>query len=265
MIDCHVHSHCSGDCTASMLEMCRSAVANGIKIITFTEHIDFEPTDICYQRFDYDLYKNRIAEARCTFDGVLDIRCGIEVDYVARYSHRIRALLDCTEFDYVLGASHYVNGVILEDHDVYFPGKTAEEAYAPFLANVLAAVETGWFDTIAHIDLCKRYGVRYYGPFDWEPYHEVIERILRAVISRGMSLEINTSGLRQSPQDTYPSLDLLRLYASLGGELITIGSDAHTPAHVGAGIASTLGKIRQIGFTAISTYSARSRIDVPIA
>ena len=264
MIDCHVHSDCSGDCSAPMLDMCAAAAERGLKIICFTEHIDFEPTDVCYAKFDHDLYKLRIDEARNAFDGVLDIRCGIEVDFVTRYQSEIGKLLGQTEFDYVLGASHYVDGVILEDHELYFPGKTAEEAYAPFFDNVLAAVETGWFDTLAHLDLCKRYGVRYHGPFDWSSYRGIIERILNAVISRGMSLEINTSGLRQSPEDTYPSRDLLRLYASLGGKLIALGSDAHKPEDVGAGIHAAIEVVRELGFTSASTYSARKRVDVPI-
>lgn len=264
MIDCHLHSDCSGDCSASMMEMCRAAADRGLTIICFTEHVDFEPTDVCYQKFDNDLYRRRIDEARSAFDGLLDIRCGIEVDFVTKYRDEIEDLLRRTEFDYVLGASHYVNGVILEDHDLYFPGKTAEEAYAPFFENALAAVETGWFDTLAHLDLCKRYGVRYYGSFDWTPYREVIERILTSVISRGMSLEINTSGLRQSPEDTYPSRGLLRLYASLGGKLITLGSDAHKPEHVGADIQTAIEVAKELGFASVSTYSARSRVAVPI-
>jgi len=264
VIDCHLHSDCSGDCTASMMDMCRAAVERGLKIICFTEHIDFEPTDVCYEQFDYDLYKSKIAEARGAFDGVLDIRCGIEVDFVTRYRSEIGEFLSRTEFDYVLGASHYVDGVILEDHELYFPGKTAEEAYAPFFENALAAVETGWFDTLAHLDLCKRYGVRYHGPFDWTPYREIIVRVLTAVISRGMSLEINTSGLRQSPEDMYPSRDLLRLYASLGGKLIALGSDAHKPEHVGAGMQTAIEVARELGFTSVSTYSARDRVAVSI-
>lgn len=264
MIDCHVHSHCSGDCAASMMDMCRSAVDNGVEIICFTEHVDFEPTDVCYQQFDYDLYKSRIDEARAAFSGMLDIRCGVEVDFVIRYSHLIRRLLDCTDFDYVLGASHYVNGTILEDHNAYFPGKTADEAYRPFLENVLAAVRTGWFDALAHLDLCKRHGVRYYGRFDWEPYQELIERILREVIDRQMALEINTSGLRQSPQDTYPSFELLRLYASLGGQVLAIGSDAHRPEDVGAGIQATTDSLKGLGFSRLTIYRGRKPSGLPI-
>ena len=262
MIDCHIHSNHSGDCVVPIIEVCRAAVSRGIKTICFTDHIDFEPTDTCFGAFDCDGYKTRIHEAQEVFKGVLEIRSGVEVDFQIKYRSQIEEFLRGKSFDYVLGAAHYVDSVILEDYDRYFPGKTAEEAYAPYFDITLAAVKTGWFDALAHLDLCKRYGVRYFGPFDWTPYRERIEQILRAVIDLDMALEINTSGLRQSPQDTYPSADILELYFSLGGRLITIGSDAHKTEDVGAGIADAYEKIKRIGFDSIVTFSNRQRITV---
>ena len=159
----------------------------------------------------------------------------------------------------MLGATHYVDGVILEDHECYFPGKSADEAYTPYFDNALATVETGWFDTLAHLDLCKRYGVRYFGRLDWAPYRERIEQILSAVIARDMAIEINTSGLRQSPEDTYPCRTILELYFSLGGRLITVGSDSHKVPDVGAGIDTALQLAREVGFDSVATFSGRQR------
>lgn len=264
MIDCHVHSDCSGDCKTPLLEMCRAAVANGVTTICFTEHIDFEPTDSCYQTFDYEHYNRCIEEARLAFGGLIDIRSAVEVDFQAKFAMEIKNLLDNTKFDYVLGAAHYVDGVILEDHQRYFAGKSADAAYLPYLENTLAAVESGWFDALAHLDLCKRYGVRYYGLFDWSRYSDLIERILVGVIEREMALEINTSGLRQSPGDTYPSAEIIQLYASLGGKLVTAGSDAHRPEHIGAGVDTAVSIARMTGFTGVATYKGRRLSLIPV-
>ena len=252
MIDSHVHTNNSGDCGTPMIEACRAAIDRGIADITFTDHVDFEPTDLCYGMFDYTLYKERIAEAREMFAGELTIHCGIEVDYTVAHQAEIEGFLRGKEFDYILGAAHYVDGLILEEHENYFPGKTLHEAYAPYFENALAAAKCGMFDALAHLDLCKRYGVLYFGPFCWTPHREIIERILNAVIGRGMALEINTSGLRQAPAETYPSRGILELYHRLGGQIVTIGSDAHTPDDIGAGVAEAAKMAQKIGLTQIS-------------
>jgi histidinol-phosphatase (PHP family) len=265
VIDYHVHSDCSGDCSAPMLDVCRAATGRGIETICFTEHIDFEPTDLCYGTFDYAGYKSRIAEAQEAFAGVLDIRCGVEVDFAGRHRAQIEDFLAEKEFDYVLGATHYVGRVILEDHERYFPGKSAQEAYTPFFDNTLETVQTGWFDTVAHLDLCKRYGVHYLGAFDWEPHRERIEQILREVIERDMALEINTSGLRQLPGETYPCRQILEGYYALGGRAITVGSDAHYVGDVGRGIPQALEMARDVGFEHVRVFKAREGTPVPIS
>ena len=133
-------------------------------------------------------------------------------------------------------------------HEV-FPGKdTPNEAYEPFFDNALAAAETGWFDALAHLDLCKRYGVLYFGEFDPTPFWERINRVLKTIIGNSMSLEINTSGLRQNPRACYPGEEILQRYCELGGKKITVGSDAHTSEDVGAGIRIRTGDGKQPGF-----------------
>ncbi len=265
MIDYHLHSDNSGDAVDTVMAMCRAAVDRGLTDICFTEHIDFEPTDSCYGAFDHARYTSEVEFAREACRGKLTIALGIEVDYQEQYHSRIRDFLDGKTFDYVLGASHYVDGVILEDHERYFPGRTAEQAYAPYFDNTLAAVETGWFDALAHLDLCKRYGVRYLGPFDETPYRERLDEILRAVVRRNMSLEVNTSGLRQSPNDTYPGVRILARHYELGGRNIIVGSDAHKTGDVGAGLAEALQMVGEAGFESIDTFRRRRRCKRNIA
>ena len=264
MIDYHVHSRHSGDCHTPLIEACRAAIARGIREICFTDHIDFEPTDCCYGTYDYDLATLEIEEARDRFGDSLSIGFGVEVDYQDRFRPEIERFLEDKNYDYVLGSSHYVGGIILEDHERYFPGKTADQAYRPYFDNTLSAVKTGLFDTLAHLDLCKRYGVRYFGPFDWTPYREQIEAILDTIINSGMSLEINTSGLRQSPRDTYPTRDILALYSRLGGRNITIGSDAHNVKDIGAGIGVALNIAHDVGFRNIRVYNRRQPKEISI-
>jgi len=159
-----------------------------------------------------------------------------------------------------VGAAHYVEGTLLENHHLYFPGKNEREAYVPYFENTIEAIETGWFDTIAHLDLCKRYGVRYFGQFDPAPFSDLISAALKGVVERGITLEINTSGLRQSPQDFYPCEQILQEFHRLGGNDITVGSDAHRADDVGSGVAEALALAKRAGFDWVSTYQNRNRV-----
>jgi histidinol-phosphatase (PHP family) len=250
VIDCHVHSRFSGDAHAGISDMCARAAELGLTEIVFTEHIDLDPHDEwANTAFDYKVWTEEIAAARESFAGRLLIRAGAEVDYQRRCRPTIERFLEDHRFDYVIGSVHYANGVILEDHKRYFPGKNARDAYAPYFEAAVSAAETGLFDALGHMDLCKRYGVLYYGPFAVDEFRSEVEEVLRAVIRQGMALEINTSGLRQAPKEAYPGVDALRLYKELGGTVVSIGSDSHKLEHLGMGLEEAMAMVEEVGLT----------------
>lgn len=252
-----MHSKWSGDSKADLFAMCKAAVSKGLKKICITEHLDFEPTDISYQALDYDCCLKEVEKARKALGDIIDIRFGVETDYQLRFKPKIVDFLKSHELDYVIGSAHYIDGILLENHEKYFPFHDEKTAYCSYFNNVLEAVESGLFDTLAHMDLCKRYGVLYYGPFEWKKYEEKIVEILKAVINKNMTLEINTSGLRQAPKDTYPTRKILELYKTLGGSKIIVGSDAHRESDVGSDIQAALKMACQTGFEDIDTYKCR--------
>ena len=105
-------------------------------------------------------------------------------------------------------------------------------------------------------NLVKRYGSAAYGPFEPAMFEDEIRAVLRAAVDSGVGLEINTSGLRQAPGEAYPGVAILRWYRELGGELLSIGSDAHHVEHLAAGIPAALDLARVAGFRAITTFAA---------
>lgn len=259
MIDYHLHTERSHDAAGSIIETCEAALRVGLGEICITEHLDFEPADACYGYFNYDLIKKDVDEAREKFAGRLVIRFGAEFDFIPKYLPQIQESATSMEFDYILGAVHWINETPLVSPDECFAGKTAIEAYTPYFETVLALVETGIFDSLAHLDVCKRHGTRYFGPFDYRPFSEIIDRILRGVIERDMCLEVNSSGLRRGSGETFPGRPILQRYFDLGGRLITIGSDSHNPENVGFGIDQAVDLIKEIGFNQISVFNNRVR------
>lgn len=253
MLDCHVHTVHSGDSTAVLRDMCAQAVEVGITEIVFTEHLDYSPYDASYEAFVYDDWIPEIAAARSEFAGRLSIRTGVEVDYQDKFRARIEDYLGSHEFDYILGSAHYVDGVIMEDHETYFAGKNVRDAYLPYFEALDQTVETGLFHAIAHIDLCKRHGTLYYGPFVLDDFLAEVSSVLRKVIEAGMMIEINTSGLRKAPKETHPALDTLQLYRELGGRRVVVGSDAHKVSDLGSGLTEGYDLANRAGLTALTS------------
>lgn len=85
-------------------------------------------------------------------------------------------------------------------------------------------------------------------PADLSPWGELLDEIFRLLADKGLALEINTSGLRGPIGQTSPDLPLIRRFRELGGEHITLGSDAHAPEDVAAGLDTAAQLAAQAGF-----------------
>ena len=137
--------------------------------------------------------------------------------------------------------------------------------FLPYLAQVELAVSTGWFDTIGHLDLPKRYAPKRHRSYDPLAYRERLLPIFRAMIERGVAFEINTSGLRQTPRASMPGPAIVRWYADEGGRSITTGTDSHAPQTIGAGLATTLDMLELCGIDTVASFRNRRPTPVPIA
>ncbi len=267
MFDYHHHSECSVDSTTLMADVCRAAIARGVTEVAFTEHMDFIPEERNTGYFDYDRYMREIDRARAEFAGRVAVLAGVEIDYCPDLEDEIARWLTGKEFDFVVGSVHYVRGEgnISEPRALdFFRGRTVEEAYSVYFDLVLRSARTGLWDSLGHIDLIKRYGVDHYGPFSPELFQPQIDAILRTVIETGMALEINTSGRWQSPEDFYPTRDIIARYRGLGGSRLTVGSDSHSDSHVGLGIADAYGMVRELGFHTVEQFRKRRSLSIEI-
>lgn len=264
MFDYHVHTHYSADCETPMRASCQAAIAAGISEIAFTDHIEHEPADESFGYYRYDAYLAELAQARDEFGDRLTILAGAEVDFNTGIASRVEAFLATHTYDFIIGSVHYGhNGEIIFPD--YFAGKSLDDVFLPYYEQIQAAAETGWFDTIGHLDLPKRYMPASHGPYDPERYRSSLQHIFTALIDRGTSFEINTSGLRQAPKASMPGPRIVAWYAEAGGELITTGTDSHVPGTIGTGLPETLEMLSLCGITSVSSFRRRQRSNVPIS
>lgn len=266
MFDYHVHSTYSVDCVVPMEDSCRAAIAAGVTEIAFTDHVDNEPADPGYGYYRPDDYLAEVDRVREQFAGELTVLRGAEVDFNERIVETVERFIGeyGAEYDFIIGSVHYGDAgeMIFSD---YFRERALDEVFLTYYDRIQAAVETGWFNTIGHLDLPKRYAPRTHRNYDPARYHERLLPIFDTMIARGVAFEINTSGLRQAPRTSMPGPAVVRWYADRGGSLITTGTDSHAAQTVGAGLAKTLDMLTLSGIENVASFRNRKPSLVPIA
>jgi histidinol-phosphatase (PHP family) len=143
-------------------------------------------------------------------------------------------------------------------------GRSLADIVAPYFDEVIGAARSRLFDTIGHMDFVKRYLVPHVMPADLAAAPELYEPALAAMIASGTALEVNASGLRQLPRETYPSAAIVARYRELGGRHVTIGSDAHRTEWFAYGLATAYRLAAHAGFEALAFRRGGDRVQVPI-
>ena len=265
--DQHLHSRHSIDSKADPVANCEQALAAGLGGLTFTEHYDMHPTERGTCQWDYDAIAATIEDLRRRFSPGLEVGFGIEVDYQGAQAEEILGYLERHSFDVVLLSVHWCGG-----RPLHLPrrwkGLTAADMRRDYLAELRGAAE--WcrelaaaghrpFDIVSHLDYVKRYLVDYWDTPLAAPAAEELDPILEAFIAAGVTPEINTAGLRRDEAEAYPAWEILERYRALGGELVSIGSDAHRSVDIGHGFPEVAERLRAIGFAGEAVFRARER------
>ena len=255
--DCHLHTQFSTDSEASMESMIEAAIQKGLRTVCFTEHLDYDyPPEDGKEVFLVDLpaYQEKLFELRERWRGKIEVLFGIELGMMPYLGERCEAVVRAWPFDFVIASSHLVDGRDPYDPS-FFEGVSEEEAYASYFRTVPANVGAfSSFHTYAHLDYIVRYGPHRNERYSYEKYREVLESALRVLIESGKALEVNTGGYRYGLGQPNPHLDVLRAYRALGGELITIGSDAHAPADVARAFPLLAELLPSLGFSHYAVF-----------
>ncbi|WP_309147204.1 histidinol-phosphatase HisJ family protein [Terrilactibacillus laevilacticus] len=251
--DYHHHTNNSFDSKATMKEVCEQAIEKGIHEVCFTEHFSVNPRASTYGHMNFDRYFNDIATCQKQYGDKLSIKKGIELCEPHLLRDQYKKELDGKYFDFILGSVHNIDNHKLREVIKREP----ETAYSHYFSEVFELVSYADIDVIAHFDLMKRYAHPILGYYRYEDHASMIEKILIKAVERHIGIEINTSGLRGGVGETLPSLDVVRRYRELGGEILTIGSDSHRVQDVGAGFNEAVQIAKDCGFDHITAFSNR--------
>lgn len=261
--DYHLHSSFSGDSDTPMVEMVLQGIKTGLKWMCFTEHQDFDfpiskefpagffETNPDSYLYDFLKYKEKYADR-------IKLRFGIELGMQPHLSKKNAAFAKAHEYDFIIASSHLCNG-----QDPGFPefyeDKTQEEGYRIYFESILDNLKVySNFDVYGHLDYVVRYGPKKDEGYSYEKYRDIFDAILKKLIAEDKGIELNTKGLSKGLRDVNPCTAIIRRYRELGGEIITVGSDAHTPEQIAAHFEQAAAILTACGFRYYCTFENRT-------
>lgn len=266
MYDFHVHSNYSLDCKYSMEDMVKSAIEKNMRSICFTDHIEFETTDkkldISFHTEDYFRKSKRV---KYKFLKNIEILTGVEIGIQPHLGEKYNLFINENPFDFIILSLHSIKGKDMYG-DRYLLNKDPLEVTIEYYDELYSSIANfDNYDVVGHIDGIDRYFDDPSSIPDVKYYIDSVEKIFKKIISSGKGIELNTSGIRYGLNYYHPKIELLQLYQKLGGEIITIGSDAHEPRFVGYDYKQAERLLKELGFKYIYIFKERKKYPIQIA
>lgn len=256
MFDFHMHSSVSYDSQATASSMAEAALAAGMREICFTDHCDYHSDPgAAPSAFTLDAY-------RAAYDGLaipgLTIRRGMEFGLTQWNTAEFAHWSQQYPYDFIIGSVHEVG-----DFDPYFPeywtGDTAAD-FRRYLEQTLTCVQIhDGFDVLGHLTyVCKSVHNPSHKPVPFEDFRELTDAIMEELVRKDIGMEINTSGVDRAGE-FLPSEAHLRRFKELGGQIVTLGSDAHDPVRVGQYAPEALSILKDV-FGYVCTFQNRQPV-----
>ncbi len=266
-VDFHNHTKMCCHAAGEMEEYVLAAIARGISIFGFAGHSPWMIQDGPKMALAYDevpIYLDLVAGLQQKYssgpDARIQIRLGMEMDYVPDRIEYPRRYLKQIDFDYVIGSVHHI-GTWGFDQDTQLdpfhktPVRLIYERYFALLKEMIA---TGLFNIVGHIDLVKKFG--HFPETGWD---DIQEDVAAALGQSDMVVELNTSGLDKPVHEFYPGITFLKRLRKHNVP-VTLGSDSHHPREVGRHFKEAAALLHEVGYTEIMTFEKRKLKAVPI-
>lgn len=264
--DFHLHTEFSGDSDTPVRNQVERAIALGMKEICITDHHDYgaDFADIDFS-LDTDAYLLYMKQVQQEYQDRIRVNIGVELGLQLHVREHLSEYEKSYPFDFIIGSSHFIDRM-----DPYYPeyfiGRTEQDAYEHYFEVTHKRIQAmDCFDVCGHLDYIIRYGANRNRSYSLKQYQDYIDPILKILIERGKGLECNTSGYKYHLGHPHPSEEILTRYRELGGEILTVGSDAHKPEHLGYCFQEAAELLKSCGFRYYTVYHNRKPEFIPLA
>ncbi len=272
LVDYHLHTEFSDDSIMNLENLIRAAKDKNVKKICITDHVEpheikggfeGEGETLKIKTEKYLAKIKEVIEKETKMDMEkpgLCITRGVELGLSPDTLKKSSQYVSLYPFDYVLASIHEIGGVDVNEKGLH-EEKDGEELIFQFLEETYRCIKDfDEFDSLGHLDLIRRYIKRYKGVNDiiYTSNHKpIIDDILKLIIQRGKGIEVNSSGYRYGLMGPMPSFEIIKRYGELGGEIITMGSDAHEEAFVGDKLLNIREILLEAGFSYVFSFENR--------
>lgn len=268
LTDSHSHSDFSTDSSTPMETMVQQAIRLGLERYIITDHLDPDypvpPGAEAVFLVERNAYQAEVLRLKAKYQNRIEILFGVEYGIQPQLGQIFYDWMEGLPLDFIIASTHVVNGVdpYLK---VYFEGRSEPEAFDEYFHTFLPNIAAfGDFSVYGHLDYVVRYGPnrdRFYRP---EDHLEVLDPAMRRLIELGKGIELNTSGWAKGLNMPHPHPVVLRRYRELGGEIVTVGSDAHSPDRIAYDFDRARDLLLDCGFKYYAYYKALEPVFLPL-
>lgn len=236
MFDSHVHSKFSQDSKESIINIVNNSKKLGVII---TDHMDINASPRFVFHID-EFYKEYFKFRN------EKLLLGIEIGLTKETEKECRKISEAMPYDFILGSIHFIDGYDLYYPDIYKIYKK-EDLYSLYLNTILYCINKNpYIDALAHIDYICRYSTFSDKEIRYSDFKDIIDKIIISLLENNIILELNTRRLNDF--DAYKSLkEIFKRYKELGGQFVTIGSDAHSSGLIGNNFLSAENMLQDLG------------------
>lgn len=273
LIDCHTHTQFSVDSEADLGMCAERADRLGLAAYAVTDHCEcnswypaehYSDGDDMHDSYRYkDCFLDSVAAVTALkekYNGKFNLICGVEMGQ-PQAAPEAAAFINADErVDFIIGSLHQIRG----EKDFYYIDYMdlgADKIYdllERYFTELNEMCRTNCFDVLGHLTYCLRYMKQRHGiEPDISRFDDIIANSFRTLAQNGKGIEINTSGLRQGFGETFPNLRYTKLFREMGGEIISVGSDAHTAEDIGKNVRDGIEIAKAAGFTRIAYFKKR--------
>ncbi|MGC5776464.1 histidinol-phosphatase HisJ [Paenibacillus pabuli] len=265
-IDYHTHHERCGHAVGKLEEYVQRGVEIGLSQIGLSDHMPLLHVDPAHYLPEMAMpmdelprYVEECFSLKERYRGQIDVRVGLEGDYIEGWETEIRAIIERYPWDYVIGSVHFLGEWDITDfrQTHHWEGKDVLEVYRQYYDAISKAAATGMYDIMGHTDVIKRFGYTP-APEQTEERKALENAALQAIAKSGCAMELNASGLSKPCAEMFPGRRMLTEAIQLGIPL-TLGSDAHDPLKLGEYLPEAEALLLELGCTEVAVFESRHR------